>query len=181
VNVSTLFRIASDPVARVWGGLTDLIIPADTVETAPALYLGGGELVDVPDLQMLLNGTAQRLDITISGVSPQALSLAQEDAASVDGALVHIGKVYFDDALQIDSVEWLAVLFAGPLTVASEPSATGRSRSISLSIGTDFTQRSKAPLGYFTDADQRRRAPDDRIFDHVAGITSGTARSYGPR
>lgn len=181
MRLSTLVRIAADPVARVWGGVGDLIIPADTIEGAPALYSGGGELVSVPELEQLINGTASRISVTVSGVSAETLRLALEDAPSVKGAAVHIGLVYFGDDLQITGVEWLAELRADSLNIDSQPGDDGRTRSITLSIGSDFTDRSRAPLAFFTDQDQRRRSPTDAIFDHVSGINSGTSRPFGPR
>jgi hypothetical protein len=179
--MSLLFRIVADPIGRVWGGLFDLEIPADIVEDEPALYLGGGQLLNIPDLEHLINGNAARLDVQVSGTSAETLRLAMEAAPSVKGAAVHVGFAYFDDDWQLLEVEWLAVLRADTLSVDSQPSENGRTRSITLSIGTDFTDRSKAPVALFTDSDQRRRSPTDAIFDHVAGINAGTARSYGPR
>lgn len=173
---SVLFRIAADPVARLWSGVGDLIIPPDIVEPSPATYLGGGALVNIPELDQVINGTASRIDITVSGVSSDTLAFALEEAASVRGAKVHIGNVYFDDDWQIDDVEWIAVLRADTLTTSRQ----GTTRSITLSIGTDFTDRSRAPVSFWTDADQRRRSPTDRFFDHVAGISSGTSRRFGP-
>lgn len=181
MRVSPLLRIDSDPPARVWGGVGDLVIPADAIEDAPALYLGGGELVQIPELEQLINGTASRISVTVSGVAPETLRLALEDAPSVKGAAVHIGLVYFDDALQISEVEWLSELRSDALTIDSSPAEEGRTRSITLSIGSDFTDRSKAPIALFTDQDQRRRSPTDAIFDHVSGINAGTSRPFGPR
>lgn len=180
MRASLLFRIASDPIGRVWGGLGDLVIPADIVEPAPATYLGGGELVNIPDLDHLINGTATRIDITVSGVSAETLWLALEDAPSVKGADVHIGIAYFDEAWQLSEVEWLSVLRADTLSVQSQDGGQGRTRSITLSIGTDFTDRSKAPIAYFTAADQARRSSDDAIFDHVGQISIGLSRAFGP-
>lgn len=176
MNKSVLFRIASDPPARVWSGVNLIEIPADAVESAPARYLGGGNLVNIPDLDQVINGTASRVEIVISGVTAEALRLAMEDAASVKGAKCHVGDVYLDDDWQIVAVEWLAVLRADFLTTAHQ----GASRSITLSLGTDGTDRSRAPINRWTDADQRRRSPTDRFCDHVAGISSGTSRRFGP-
>jgi hypothetical protein len=64
--------------------------------------------------------------------------------------------------------------------VGSQASGKGRTRTVSLSVGTDETGRSRAPIALFTDADQRRRSPTDAFFDHVAGITAGTSRRFGP-
>jgi hypothetical protein len=173
---SILLRIASDPIARIWSGVGDLVIPADIVEASPALYLGGGALVNIPELEQVINGTANRLDITVSGVNTETVALAIEESASVKGAKVHVGNVYFDADWQIDDVEWIAVLRADTLT----PARQGSTRSITLSMGTDDTDRSRAPVAFWTDADQRRRSPTDRFFDHIAGISSGTSRRFGP-
>lgn len=182
MSASVLVRIACDPVARVWGGVGDLEIPVDGIEDEDgATYLGGGTLISVPELEQLINGTASRLALTLSGVSAETIRLALEDAASVKGAAVDIGLVYFDADLQIGEVEWLTRLRCDSLSVDSANSDNGRTRSITLSIGSDFTDRSRSPLAFFTDADQRRRSPTDQIFDHVAGINAGTSRPFGPR
>lgn len=179
MRASPLLRIACDPVARVWGGVGDLDIPADVVEAGTARYLGGGALVSIPELEQLINGTASRIQVVVSGVSAETMRLALEDAPSVEGARVDIGIVYFGDDLQIAEVEWLDEVRADSLTV--DRARDGSTRSISLSLGTDNTERSKAPIALFTDADQRRKSPSDRIFDHVAGINIGTSRPFGPR
>jgi len=180
MRVSPLFRIASDPPARVWGGVNSLIIPADSVEDEDAVYLGGGALVSIPDLEQLINGTADRIDITVSGVAAVTLALATEEAASVKGAAVHVGLAYFDDDWQLIEVEWLAELRADSITTDNQPGENGRTRSITLSIGSDDTDRSMAPIASWTDADQHRISPTDRFFDHIAGISAGTSRRFGP-
>jgi hypothetical protein len=182
VRKALLFRIACDPPARLWGGVGNLDIPADAVEPDDeARYLGGGELLDIPDIEQLINGTAQRLDVTVSGVNAETVRLAVEEAASVKGAAIDIGNVYHGDDWQLASVEWIATLRADTLTVASQSSERGRTRSITLSIGTDFTDRSHAPIAFFSDADQNRLSPGDAIFDHVAGNTAGMSRSFAPK
>lgn len=176
---SVLLRIASDPIARVWGGIGDLIIPADIVEDADAKYLGGGLLVQIPDLDLLLNGQAASLTITVSGVSLKTLAIFRDETNTVQNALVHIGIAYFDDDWQLESVEWVGVYTCGSTAMSSQGGANGRTRSISITIG-DFTDRNNAPLALWTPADQARRSPTDIFFDHVPGITSGTSRQFGP-
>lgn len=175
-----LLRIATDPVARVCSGVNPVIIPDDAVESVPAKYLGGGKLLSIPDLEQLINGTASRIDVTVSGVSAATLAIFQGESATLQGSDVHIGFAYQDDAWQITEVEWLAVYICGTPTTTSKQAQGERSRSISISIGTDFTDRSKAPISLFTDADQRRRSSDDAIFDHVSQISAGLSRSFAP-
>lgn len=175
MRASAILRIDCDPPARIGSFVNPRIVPADIVESEPALYLGGGALVSLPDLEQVINGTAARIDITVSGVEVETLRLAREDAPSVKGARVHVGQVWFDDYWQIIDVEWLAVLRCDTLTTARQ----NNTRSITLSIGTTDTDRARAPVSFWTDADQRRLSPTDRFFDHVAGINSGTSRRFG--
>lgn len=175
-----LFRVACDPPARICSGVNPIEIPADIVEPVPALYLGGGALVEIPDFEQLINGTADRLSVTVSGVDLATQRLALEDAASVKGAKVHIGYVTQDADWQVDTVEWLGVFRADSLTTSNTVGQGTRTRSITLSIGTDDTDRSRAPVAFWTDADQRRRSPTDKFFDHIAGISAGTSRRFGP-
>jgi len=179
---SYLLRIAADPPARIWSGFGDLEIPADAVEPEPAVYRGAGELLSVPDFQQLVNGTAERIEFSVSGVTEETLRLALEDAPSVRNAAVHVGRIDFDEHWQqIGPVEWEAVFRADVLSVSRQGSGDSPVRTISLSVGTDDTGRSRAPLAFFTDADQRFRSPTDAIFSHVAGIYAGTSRRFGPK
>lgn len=174
-------RIDSDPVARIWGSFGDLMIPADIVEDEAALYLGGGELLDAPDFEIPLNGTAERIDIRLSGVSASIMAIAQGEAESVKGAKVHFVRFYFDDDWQLTDVEYDAVFRADKLTFSSEESEDGRTRILTLSIATEDTDRNRSPQAHFTDQDQRRRSPTDAIFSHVSGIIQGTLRRFGPK
>jgi hypothetical protein len=178
---SILFRLGSDPVAYIWSGIGDLDLPANSLDAGVRRYLGAGKLLELPDLEQLINGAADRIEVTISGVSAEAIRLSTEDAPSVKGASAHVGAVRFDRHWQLTEVEWIGQLRADTLSVASQSSDNGRTRSVTLSMGTDFTDRSRAPLAFFTDADQRRRSPDDAIFDHVAGISAGLSRQFAPK
>lgn len=170
-----LLRIATAPVARVCSGAAPIIIPADSIEVAPAKYLGGGSLVEIPELEQVINGTAQRISITVSGVSQETVRLFADESESLKGARVHIGVAYQDDDWQISEVEWLADLRCDFPTA----SGTRTTRSISISIASDDTDRSKAPVAYWTAAGQRRISPTDQFFDHIAGLSAGTSRRFG--
>lgn len=179
---SYIVRIACDPPALIWSGFGDLPLPADAIIPAPAIALGAGDLVNIPDFQQLMNGTAERLDFQLSGVSEETVRLALEDAPSVRGARVDIGRIDFGEDWQpLGPIEWEATFEARSLSV-SRPVATDGSinRTISLSIAHGDTTRARAPLAFFTDADQRRRSPTDRTFDRVSGINGGTTRRFGP-
>lgn len=176
MNRNLLIRIGVPSVARLWSGNGPLYLPADGIETTDAaLYLGGGELLDgLTDVEQLLNGTAARLDLSVSGVALETVTLAQEEF--VAGSLVDIGVIEFDDLWQPYPASWTAQYRADKLGV----SHTGAQRTITLSMGSEDTGRSSSPQAYWTPADQARRSPSDRIFDRVPGINAGTSRYFGP-
>lgn len=182
VRESYLIKIdhPEDP-ARIWSGVGNLVVPADIVEPVPATYLGAGELLDVPDFQQLINGVAERVEFTVSGVSNETIRLALEDAPGVKNCGVYVGRVDFDKDWQILSVEWEATYRADFLSVESEAANGRRVRTIKLSVGSDDTGRSYAPASYFTPADQRLRSATDIIFDHVPAMNRGIHRIFGPR
>lgn len=177
---SFIFRIETDEPAMFWTGHGDLLLPADSVLTAPEIALGGGTLISLPDLEQLLDGEAQRLEISVSGVSEATLAFAQDEAAQVPGAAVWIGRIGFDSEWQQGAVEWEWAGEGRGLFVSGEDSGAGRSRSITLRVAAGDTTRSRAPFAFFTDADQRRDFPDDTFFSHVGRINSGTTRRWGP-
>ncbi|MFT4056294.1 MAG: hypothetical protein QM681_17455 [Novosphingobium sp.] len=178
---SFALRIETDDPFRMWSGHGDLIIPADIVETAPALYVGGGQLLNAPDFDQGINYTAERIEIQLSGASTPMIAMAVEAAAQVTNARVHFITMRFDQAWQLVEVEYEAVFRADKITVSGQDGDDQRTRTITLSIGTEDTNRNRAPMSYFTDQDQRRRSPDDAIFSNVSGINQGTSRLFGPR
>lgn len=179
---SFVFFIDTPEPALLWTGHTDLLLPADGVLPAPSIALGGGELVQLPEIEQLINGIAQRLEVEVSGVSAETLRFAAADAVDIPGAPVYIGRVEFDDDWQlVGPVEWEWSGEGQKMTIASDPAENGRTRTITLHIAAGETTRARAPLSFFTDADQRRDYPTDLFFSHIGGITAGTSRRWGPK
>lgn len=176
MNRNILVRIGVPSTARLWSGNGPLYLPADGIETTDgALYLGGGELLDgLTDVEQLLNGTAARLDLSVSGVARETVRLAKEEF--VDGSLVDIGVIEFDGLWQPFPAVWTAQYRADKLDI----SHTGTQRTITLSMGSDDTGRSTSPQLYWTPTAQARVSPTDRIFDRVPGYNSGSSRPFGP-
>lgn len=178
---SHVFRLEVDPVLYIWTGHGYLDTPGDTIDPLGARWLGGAHILDIPALKVLLNGAADRSDIQVSGVDGETLRLAQEDRAEVKDALVMIGSVKFDAAWQlVGPVAWEWRGTADVMSVGGRQSDQGRERTISLSIRAGDTRRSNPQPAFFTYADQKRRSADDEIFDHVAQITAGITRRFGP-
>lgn len=180
---SYVFVLETDDPAVFWTGYGDLILPYDWTLAFPTVALGAGELVNLPDLESLINGSAQRVEVTLSGVSPETLRFAQEEAPQVPGAAARVGRVRFDDDWQLaGGIEWDWAGEGQRLTVAGDAVAGGgRSRSITLHLASGETTRTRSPNAFFTDADQQTEYPGDTFFAHVAKINAGTSRRFGPR
>jgi len=178
---SFAIRIDTADVFRLWSGHGNVEVPADIVENEPAIYLGAGDLLNAPDFEQSINYTAERLDIQLSGASTRMIALALEEAGTIRNAKVHFATMRFDENWQLVEIEYEAVFRADKITVDSQDGDDGRTRTIILSVGTEDTNRSRAPGSYFTDQDQRRRSPTDAIFSNVSGINQGTSRLFGPR
>lgn len=167
-----LFRLESDPPAYLWSGVGLLDVEGDAI--APATrYRGLGELMEVPTVQQLINGIADRQPFGLSGVDPEILQIANGE--DVRGAIVRIGSLALGpDNQPIAPVEWE---WEGVADVINADSRGGV-RSVSLSVGSADTARSRAALDFWTDAQQRQRSPDDAICSHVALITGGKTRRF---
>lgn len=179
---SYVFRLDSDPVCYLWTGHGPLDTPADAVDPSGASWLGAGGLISLPALKALINGVAERIQITLSGVTAHTLRLAMEDKDTVYRAEARIGYVEFDLDWQVAGPvtwEWLGI--ADMMTIENRESDSGRTRSIYLSIAGADTLRSNPAFTFWTDASQRLRSPDDAFCDHVAMINASVTRRFGPK
>lgn len=176
---SFVFYIATPDPAVFWSGHGPLLLAADEVVPSPIVIMGAGQLVDIPALEMLLNGKAQRLEVTLSGVSEETITLAVDEAPQIPGTSIHIGRISFDEAWQVEGVDWEWTGEGRGLSVSSQDTGSGRVRTLVLTVAAGDTSRRRPALAYFTDADQRYDFPDDAIFSNVAGINAGTSRRWG--
>jgi hypothetical protein len=180
VDAVVLFRLAMDTPVRLWSGFGDMEIPADLVETSgPAIYNGTGALANLPLVGQLINGAAERLTFTLSGVDAQASALADAEAASVRFRAVRLGIMILGADLQpLSGVAWLWSGTADTPVIERENGPGGAVRTISLSVGSVFTGRRRPPLGYYTDPDQKRRSPTDRFCERVSLYAEDTVRQW---
>ena len=103
-------------------------------------------------------------------------ALFRKTEPDLKGAALDVGVAEFDDLWQLIAVTWQARYRIDKAAVTRGDNE----RTISISMGSDDTGRSRSSGSYWTDAAQQRKSPGDRIFDRVAGINAGTTRSFGP-
>lgn len=180
VRPALFLRLETPSVVRAWSGIGDFEVPADAVEAAPAIYKGVGELLNWPAVQQLVNGSAERIEFAVSGVTTRVMALADEEANDVRGASALIGFVALGaDWQPLTPTAWLwegeADVVRGQRSSAEDGSAV---RTITLSVGSVMTGRRRARLAFWTDVEQRRRSPTDRFCDRVALYSQGTTKGW---
>src|SRR3990172_760179 len=82
-RIGIFFRMATDPVCRFWLGIGDFNAAAHAYDANEETYQGLGLLLDVPALQQLINGVAERLVLRVDGISEKTAVLASADSSAV--------------------------------------------------------------------------------------------------
>lgn len=175
IRVSYLMRLSTDPVVRVWTGIGDIVIGAET-------FSGVGLMQEVPAIQSVVNGTAQRIDVSISGVDAEVIELIDQDADGIRFSQVEIGMIFMDDDWQpLSDSLWI---WDGEADFVSTDSASNpdfnRYRTVTLSIGSLLTGRRRPKLNYFTKVQQRSRSADDAFCDLVSRYSAERAIKWPP-
>lgn len=176
---SILLRIeGATTVFRLWAGIGDLAIPADEVEDEAATYLGMGVLGEIPSLRQLIGGAAERLDFALTVPTGEVFDLGDEDVAEVDRAPVAVGLIFFDADWGQSEVAWLWAGTADSPAVTRQASGLQVVRQVKISAASLFTDRTRAQLMTFTDADQKRRSPTDTFCARVGLYTQGSTAKW---
>ncbi|MBX3480080.1 MAG: hypothetical protein KF842_06745 [Caulobacter sp.] len=172
VKPAMFLRIAADPIIRAWSGVGDFRLSADTIETEDgAIYKGVGRLAEWPAFDVLFNGEAGRLSITMSGVDAALQDLAEDSAADIDQAACHLGVLFLDERDQP---------IAAPLWVVEgemEDLETDRRaglRTVTVTIGYGPLDRRRPLLGYWSPADQEARSPGDLFCSRTPLYAEGS-------
>jgi hypothetical protein len=168
-RIGIFFRMATDPIVRVWLGVGDIRPGANAYDLSDEVYSGLGQLIDVPALSQLINGVADRITFHVSGISPETMALAAA-GSNVKGATVAIGVALFGAQWQqLGPPKWLFRGRADYVTVQqqSDPQGKGITRIMELSVGSLFTGRRRRGLSYLTDADQQARHAGDKFCERT--------------
>lgn len=181
-NIGVFFRLDTDPPVRLWLGVGNIEPGANVFDPSGAVYRGFGELQSVPEINQMINGAAQRVEFSHSGVSGDVLSLASNDAAGVKGKAVAVGIGIFDPSWQLlGTVKWFANYtadFLSTLQVATDDERQDIVRTITLSCGSLMTGRRRPSFSYFSDQDQQARHPGDLFCSFVGRYAHGFNKAW---
>ncbi|RKD68967.1 hypothetical protein [Rhizobium sp. WW_1] len=170
-------RVATDPALHVWFGVEDKTARFDSIDPEGTVYIGGGYLIGVPTLEMLINGTADNVDFTLSGITPGLAAKTMDSIPPVRGAAVQVGLMVLDDYYQP-----LAPVIPIWNGTASHPSEVGQagdngdtSITLMLSVVAGSVTRSRPALALWSDAQQKARSPTDDFCKQVQRLARGIA------
>ncbi len=168
--------IESTPEVRCWSGARRFDITPDAVDASGIGYLPMGLLQGgVPAIQALMNGMAERIDLTVSGVDPTLLDLADANSGDIIYRTAHIGCMALDNQLQAAT----PMVWFRDATIDALPMRFGNPCTLGLSFGSTFIDRRKrVPLGFYSGPDQRRRSSDDAFCDLAMQYNAGTTEKW---
>jgi len=175
-QLGIFLRIDTDPGLHLWFGINDIPARFDSIDPDGTVYLGGGRLIGVPDLEVLVNGTADSVDFTVSGVDPSTGAKMLDSIPAVRGALVQMGLTTLDQYFQ--PMSNIIPIWSG---IASHVGETGQVASgensptltLSLSVVTGESTRSRPARVLWSDAQQKAISPTDDFCKQVQRLARG--------
>ena len=156
-QLGIFLRLDIDPPLRLWLGLNDIPIGIESVDEEGAVYLGAGRLNGVPDLEVLINGVADRIEFQLAGIDADQASMLDFDDVDLRGREVHVGITVLDDYHQ--PVSPIIPIWNGAASFVTEyqPAAAGTetpSITIGLSVGSGVTTRDRISAALWSHAQQ---------------------------
>lgn len=185
VRPAVFLRIASDPVTRAWSGVGGFDVPADPVETEGGRYLGVGWLRNIPVMEALINGAAESVTFTLSGVDARTLELV-DATTDLRGVRANVGLMFFGPRFERTAIRWWRRYRVD--MVASRETARSLldggaavESSVSLTLGSARTSRRRSQPSTWTHVEQQRLHPGDLGCAGVSRLTTDATRPWPPK
>ncbi|NTI74879.1 hypothetical protein [Rhizobium rhizogenes] len=175
-QLGIFLRIDTSPGLHIWFGVNDIPIGFDSIDPDGTVYLGGGRLIGVPTLEVLVNGTSDSVDFTISGIDAHAGATLLSTIPAVRGAAVQMGITTLDDYFQ--PMSNVIPIWQGTASHVSETGQTAQgedspSLTLSLSVVTGEATRSRPSRTLWSSAQQKAISPTDLFCDATARLSRG--------
>lgn len=174
--------VNSDPALHLYFGANDIPANFDGMDPSGTVYLGGGRLNGIPTLEVLVNGTADSVQFTMSGVDPATGAKVLDELPDVRGADIMIGLTTLDDYYQpmTDPIP----IWSGMGSHVSEASgAVGPTEKPSLDLALTAvageSTRSRAARVLWSPPHQKAISPTDKFCDETARLARGVQPTWG--
>ncbi|HEY0120542.1 MAG TPA: hypothetical protein VGC14_02075 [Rhizobium sp.] len=177
-QLGIFLRVDTDPALHIWFGVNDMPARMDSIDADGTVYMGGGRLLGIPTLESLINGTADSVDFSMSGIDPATAAKAIDSLPAVRGAAIQIGITTLDDCYQpMGSVKPIWIGTASHVSESSEVAAGDSSPSLTLSLSavSGSVSRSRPAKTLWSDAQQKALSPTDDFCKQVQRLSRGLA------
>lgn len=187
-NLGLFFRLETSPNSlNLWWGVADFPGQmsaldqsgiASAIDVSGTVYTGAGFMTQIPDeLEMLVNGKADRVDWSMSGIPAALTAPLQAAAPSVVGLDVGFGIGALDERWQLKSsiVEmWAgtADFWSESQLVQSDPTKA-KTRTIMLATMTGDASRALPYFSTWTNNVQQLISSSDRFCERVSRYYQG--------
>ncbi|HVI27628.1 hypothetical protein [Hansschlegelia sp.] len=179
-------RWADGSLSRLTTSLIGVEIPADHIEDEPnAFYDGFPGIATLPALKQVINGLSDSVEFGLPGISGAIAQMFDLEADLAEGAEFCVGKVFYDEALQlIGAARWVWIGQGGVFGLNRSGGAmrdgmlSDASYAVSLEVGTEQIIRAGAQLQSWSDAQIRQLHPDDAIGERTSLLTQGGRKTW---
>lgn len=184
VRIVPLIYIATTTPVRIALSFGTFAIAANTIDSTGGDYLGIGDFEGLPSLNSLINGTASRIDLSLSAQGTHGDDLAaaiEADTSDLMGARVSIGFALLDEDYQPEGTDPTFWLWSGncdKTAVQKQTSGGIVFKTISISVGSIFVRRKQGQPAYYTDFDQKQRSATDEFCSNVKGLSKETTKPW---
>lgn len=175
-QLGIFLRVDTDPALHLWFGINDIPANFDSIDPTGTVYLGGGRLIGVPTLEILVNGTADSVEFTLSGLDPATSAKMLDSLPPVRGAAVQMGLTTLDRYFQpMSSIIPIWTGTASHTGEVSAPVQEGENPSITLSLAvvTGEATRSRGARSVWSSPHQKAISPTDKFCDGVSRLARG--------
>ncbi|RVG22979.1 hypothetical protein CN233_30360 [Sinorhizobium meliloti] len=175
-QLGIFLRIGTTPSLHMWFGINDIPANFDSIDPTGTVYLGGGKLVGVPTLEVLVNGTADSVEFTLSGIDPTSAARMIDSLPSVRGTTVQMGITTLDQYYQ--PMSNVIPIWSGTASHVSEsspatPSGQTVTLSLSLAVVAGEATRSRGARSVWSTPHQKAISPTDKFCDGTSRLARG--------
>lgn len=181
-QLGIFLNIQTDPALHMWFGVNDIPAQIDGIDADGTVYFGGGRLSGIPSLEVLVNGSADSVEFTMSGIDPASGSSLIESLPAVRGAPVFLGMTTLDEYFQpmSDIIPiWNGSASHLAETVGSVNGVSDRTMNLTLLVTSGEDTRSRPSRSLWSDAHQKAVSPTDDFCKGTARLARGVQPLWG--
>ena len=175
--LGVFLRVGTAPALHLAFSLNSIPIYIPGLDDPATIYTGAGQLIDIPQFEVLFNGMADKIAFALNGINSDDVNLIMDTAPPVLGAPTTIGFATMNELWQPTSL--IAPLWTGVgefLSQSMKPETDptkNRVQEIMLTCSAGDTSRSKPGLQTISDNTQKAKYPTDRFCERVIRYVAG--------